>query len=261
MLLGNTNAAHTLDAPGDGGRHFTGNKGIFRVVFKIPSAQRIPVDIQPRRQPDGNTNLQHLFTHGSAHFFQKFRIPGLSQYRFTGPCGHIAVDHFPLAGTAFQEWLHFRQPAPLAVSRKSVGIPGCAVGHHRCGLVYIQSRRPVGKDNIGDAFLQQFGAGSASRAHHIVVAADGISATGNQLALIPVGQLTKQRFHYWREFLCHRRGLITSDGLHGFQNPLFYTDAAANLVIQLKLICSALQYKGRLLFIKTRNRFQREGNR
>ena len=162
---------------------------------------------------------------------------------------------------AFQERLHFRQPAPPPVSRKSLRITGGTIGHHRCGLVHIQTRRAVGKDNIGDARLQQFGAGAASCAHHIVVAADGISATGDQLILIPVGQLTKQRFHYWREFLCHRRGLITSDGLHGFQNPLFYTDVAANLVIQLKLICSALQYKGRLIFLKTRNRFQREWNR
>ena len=219
------------------------------------------MDIQPRRQPDGNTNLQHLFTHGSAHFFQKLRIPGLSQYRFTGPCGHVAVNSYPLAGTAFQEWLHFRQPAPLPVSRKSLRITGCTIGHHRCGLVHIETRRAVGKNNIGDAHLEQFCAGAASRAHHIVVAADGISAAGDQLTLIPVGQLTKQRFHDWREFLCHRRGLIPSNGLHGFQNPLFCTDAAANPVIQLKLICSALQYKGRLLFIKTRNRFRRERNR
>lgn len=122
MLLGNTHTFPALNTPGDGRCHFTGNKGIFRVVFKIPSAQRIPMDVEARRQPDGNTNLQHLFTHGSAHFFQKFRIPGLSQYRFTGPCGHVAVNSFPLAGTAFQERLHFRQPAPPPVSRKSLSL-------------------------------------------------------------------------------------------------------------------------------------------
>ena len=70
MLLGNPHTAHALNAPGDGGCHFTGYERIFGIVLEISAAQRIAVNVQPRCQPDGYADLQHFFANGFADLFQ-----------------------------------------------------------------------------------------------------------------------------------------------------------------------------------------------
>ena len=68
MLDRNANTAAALHAAGDSCCHLAGNDRIFRVILKVSAAQGIPVNIQSRRQPDGNADLQHFFAHRSADF-------------------------------------------------------------------------------------------------------------------------------------------------------------------------------------------------
>src|SRR5699024_1095273 len=58
-----------------GSRHLPGEERVFRIILKVASAQRIPVDIHSRRQPVGNAVSLHLFSHCLADTLCKSSIP------------------------------------------------------------------------------------------------------------------------------------------------------------------------------------------
>ena len=134
MLLRNAHAAHGLNAPGNGGCHFTGHEGIFRVVFKVPSAQRIAVDIEPRCQPDGYADLQHFLAYSIADLFQQFRVPCLRLYSLAGPSGHVPISCYTFSRQMLNDRLHLFEPAPFPIRRQPLRVLGrspCGCGRNR----------------------------------------------------------------------------------------------------------------------------------
>ena len=71
-----------LDAQGHGGGHHAGQKRILGVIFKIPAAERVPVDVHARSQPQGNLEFLHLAGDHFTHFPNQVHIPrsGLTAY-------------------------------------------------------------------------------------------------------------------------------------------------------------------------------------
>ena len=232
MLLGNAYAAHALDAPGNGCRHFAGYHRVFRVIFKIPAAQGIAVNIETRRQPDGHADLQHLPANRFADLLQKFRVPGLRLYGFAGPRGHIAVDRFPFSRDPPEEGVRLRQPSPLPVLGKPLRIPGNGIARQGAQLVDVQPGRAIGHSNVGNAFFQKLGAGSPCRAHDIIIAPNVIAAAHYQPNLVPIAQLLQHSRRLGRYRLRNRFSGFCADGLYRFQHPFrFHAEAARRRII------------------------------
>lgn len=57
-----------------------GNKRVFRIVFKAPPAQGVPVDIHARTQDDGHMEGFHLLGKGGADLLLHLFVPGLSDH-------------------------------------------------------------------------------------------------------------------------------------------------------------------------------------
>ena len=76
-----------LDAADHGGGLFAGQQGILGNVFEIPAAQRVPVDIDARGQPDHDVVFLRLKAGCAADHAGDFRIPGAAQERGAGKGG------------------------------------------------------------------------------------------------------------------------------------------------------------------------------
>ena len=244
MLLGNTHTAHALNAPGDGGCHFTGYERIFGIVLEISAAQRVAVNVETRRQPDGHTNLQHLSTNCFADLRQKFRVPGLRLYGFTGPCSHIAISGCALSREMLDDRLHLLEPAPLPIRRQPLRIlrrSPCGCGRYRN---YIQPGRSVGQYNVGDSLFQKSRTGTSGSAHHIVIAPDGVTAAYHKTDFIPVGNPVQNCLNLGRKVLCSLYRNAIPDRLYGFQyTHRLHAETARFLFVQHDPVLPGLQHK------------------
>ncbi len=54
-------------------------QGVFRIILKIASAKRMPLDIQSGRQQHIRTIFQHLVADSFTHIFYEFLVPGRSK--------------------------------------------------------------------------------------------------------------------------------------------------------------------------------------
>ena len=77
MLDGGPCALMLLHAAGIRRRAPSGDQGIFGIVFKVPPAQRIPVNVHPRRQPEVRAEFLHLTADNIPGRFHGFIIPCL----------------------------------------------------------------------------------------------------------------------------------------------------------------------------------------
>ena len=68
-----------LYAEGHGSGAFSGNQRILGIILKVSSAERIPVNVQSRRQPEIHMELLHFFSYHVPDLLDELRIPGLSQ--------------------------------------------------------------------------------------------------------------------------------------------------------------------------------------
>ena len=81
VIEGRSFAGMGLHAFCDRGSQYTGNKRIFREVFKVPSAQYIAMNIQGRCQPEIHIEQCHLASDDITKFIGKIRIEALSDRR------------------------------------------------------------------------------------------------------------------------------------------------------------------------------------
>ena len=81
MLDGGSAARNPLDPLCHSGGHPSGEQRILGVVFKIPAAERIPVDIHARGKPECDAELHHFTTDHLPGLLNQLCIPGLCQQR------------------------------------------------------------------------------------------------------------------------------------------------------------------------------------
>ena len=79
MFYGGTASGHFLHAQRHGACHDSGKKRIFRIVFKVSSTERIPMDVHARSEPQGYLEFLHLMADHFSDLFDQLRIPGLCQ--------------------------------------------------------------------------------------------------------------------------------------------------------------------------------------
>ena len=84
MLGAGAAALYGLNAPDHSRRHFAGEQRILGEILKIPSAQRISVDVEARSQQDVGALLLHFQAEEMAQGFHGLRVPGAGQRRTTG---------------------------------------------------------------------------------------------------------------------------------------------------------------------------------
>ena len=75
MLERHAASGMLLHAPCDGGGYLAGYKRVLGIVFEIPSAAYIPVDIERRRKPQMHAEAFHLVAHDIAAAFGKAHVP------------------------------------------------------------------------------------------------------------------------------------------------------------------------------------------
>ena len=80
-----------LYAEGHGSGAFSGNQRILGIILKVSSAERIPVNVQSRRQPEIHMELLHFFSYHVPNLLDELRIPGLSQLGSDGDGGTILI--------------------------------------------------------------------------------------------------------------------------------------------------------------------------
>ena len=115
---------------------------VLAVIFKVPPAQRIAVDVQRRRQPVSDVEFIHLHGDGLADPLAELRVPGLCHAGAHGEGGAVLVtdllpfrvrhdDPFDPAGKIFHEShqviRHADQP-PFESGAPHQPQPGRAVG-------------------------------------------------------------------------------------------------------------------------------------
>ena len=91
MLDRSSASRNFLDTESDCGRHHTGQKRILGIVFEVPAAERIPVNIHARRQPQRHVKQFHLTADHLTDFLQKTDIPCLCQKRTNRDCGTVLI--------------------------------------------------------------------------------------------------------------------------------------------------------------------------
>ena len=107
MLDGGAHAV-TLNAPHIGGCDLAGKDRILREILEIPAAERVPVDVHPRRQKRVDAVCEHLAAHRRGHPLHQVCIPGAGDQRTHGktrrnPLFGIPVRVDPDAGGAVGE--------------------------------------------------------------------------------------------------------------------------------------------------------------
>ena len=91
MLDGRPRAPVLLHAPGIGRRAPSRHQGILGIVFKIPPAEGIPMDIHAWSQPQVGAEDLHFCAHNIPRFLNGLKIPGLRQQRGDGNGGRILI--------------------------------------------------------------------------------------------------------------------------------------------------------------------------
>ena len=79
MLDRHTASRMFLHAPGDRAGKCAREEGIFRKIFKITSAERIPLDIHAGRKPEIDMEFPHLLRDRTSELGEQLCIPGLRQ--------------------------------------------------------------------------------------------------------------------------------------------------------------------------------------
>ena len=84
MLDGRSNAGLTLNTFGDRRRHGTADIRILGIIFKIPTTQRISLNIHAGGQPPGDVKLQEFLCHSFPYLFQQYPVKALRQQHAHG---------------------------------------------------------------------------------------------------------------------------------------------------------------------------------
>ena len=135
--------AVALHAAHVGSSHLAAHHGVFGVILKVASAQRVAVDVEGRCQQDVGSVLQHLVANGFADVLHQVRVPRRRQQGADGEVG--------------------------AVIRGRVAL---ALG------VYAQTGRPVGQYNGRDAQALDGIGGSGSSGHDVARLSDDGTVAG-----------------------------------------------------------------------------------
>ena len=77
VLESNSASRYRLNTLTFGSGGHTGNQRILGIILEVASAERIPVDVHARCQPNVNACICHVISDGLTHVISNIRIPGL----------------------------------------------------------------------------------------------------------------------------------------------------------------------------------------